>query len=55
MDKKIEAIKKLIINKVYVTNKDEQIGHHSDDNHWIFDFRRVLMQAEVMDTVGEIF
>ena len=51
----IEKIKNLIVKKAHILNKDEQIGIYSEESHWIFDFRRVLMKADVLDTIGEIF
>lgn len=48
-------IKNIIKDKVYVSNKDEQIGLHSNEDAWIFDFRRILMQAEILEDIAELF
>ncbi|MFA6414690.1 MAG: PQQ-binding-like beta-propeller repeat protein [Candidatus Paceibacterota bacterium] len=52
METKRENLKRLIEREVFVTKEQEAIAGGSN---WIFDFRRVLLRAEVLDWIGELF
>lgn len=49
-------LKKIIEKEVFVTKEKERIaGPGGIDSNWLFDFRRVLLQADVLDLIGELF
>lgn len=54
MSKKAE-LQKLIAAKVYIENKDEQIGFHEDPEAWIFDFRKIIMNGHASDVITDLF
>lgn len=57
MNKK-EKLKKIIEEKVYITADKEKISDGNGgyrENGFLFDFRRVLMKAETLNLVSEIF
>ena len=54
----IKKLKKLIESEVFVKAKDEKISDGKGsvkESGWLFDFRRVLMKADVANCVSEIF
>ena len=60
MTEKLEAeklkIKEIIEKEVFVTKDKERIvDQNGVDNSWLFDFRRVFLRADILDTVSELF
>jgi outer membrane protein assembly factor BamB len=51
----IETLKKIIAEKVFVLNKDEQIGGLTEPDAWLFDFRRILMNGRAANLISDIF
>lgn len=57
MDSEKKAtLKRLIISDVFIT-KDEQriVSDQGTESNWLFDFRRIVMRAEVLDLIGDLF
>jgi outer membrane protein assembly factor BamB len=51
-----DALKKKIETEVFVTKEKERIVHPGGkDVAWLFDFRRVVLQPDTLDTISEIF
>jgi outer membrane protein assembly factor BamB/orotate phosphoribosyltransferase len=50
-----QKLKHLIIEKVFIKNSIEQIGRHNDQNAWIFDFRKLLMNGMAANLISDIF
>ena len=49
-------LKKIIEEEVFITKDKERIaGPGGVESNWLFDFRRVLLRADVLDSVGELF
>ncbi len=49
-------IKEVIEKEVFITKDKEKIAHwDGTETKWLFDFRRVIMNADVLDDLGEIF
>jgi outer membrane protein assembly factor BamB/adenine/guanine phosphoribosyltransferase-like PRPP-binding protein len=58
MQENKEKLKKIIEEEVFIRASEGKISNRRGGFHetgWIFDFRRVLMQAEVLSIVSEIF
>lgn len=52
---KIEILKKVIIDKVFIKNGLEQIEVDENPNAWIMDFRRITMNGAYADLISDIF
>lgn len=50
-----EELKKLIVERCLVLNKDEQIDTFTDPDAWLFDFRRILLNGASSDLIAEYF
>lgn len=50
-----ESLKKIIAEKVFVLNRDEQIENQANPDAWLFDFRRILMNGKVAHLISDIF
>ena len=49
-------LREVIEQEVFVTkNKERSVNPNGADASWLFDFRRVLLRAEVLDCIGELF
>lgn len=49
-------IRKVIEKKVFVTKDKEKIFHkNGTETKWLFDFRRVLLKSEVLNSIAEAF
>lgn len=55
MNAKIAELKKIISEKVFIKNTEEQIDTITDPEAWLFDFRRVLMNGPVANLIADIF
>lgn len=56
MRKKIDLLQAIIENEVFVTKDKEKIIHYDGtESSWLFDFRRVLLRADVLNNIGEVF
>jgi hypothetical protein len=56
MDSRLkDELKKIIEEKVYLTNFSGQLVFMSDPKAWIFDFRKILLNGEMAHRVSEIF
>ena len=54
MSKKAE-LKRLIEDKVFIRNKDQQVSTHESPDAWIFDFRKLLMNGKASDLITDLF
>lgn len=48
-------LKSAIEKQVFITGAQQRISMSEDLSKWIFDFRRILMNGEIADLIGEIF
>lgn len=56
MNRNLHELKKLIETEVFVTKNTETIVHPDGrEDAWLFDFRRVLFKAGVLEDLGEFF
>lgn len=52
----MDSLKKIITEKVFITKDDESIiSVNGNPSAWLFDFRRVLLSADMLDLVCNIF
>lgn len=52
----MEKLKELIAREVFITKDRERIANpDGTESAWLFDFRRVLLQGDTLDLVGELF
>lgn len=54
-DKLKQNLAKLIIERVFTTNKEQQIENNEDPEAWLFDFRAILMKGDAANTIAELF
>ncbi len=55
-DNKIQALRVVIERQVFITkDKEHMVQNDGSPTAWLFDFRRVLMNTDVLDNVGELF
>ena len=53
---KIKRLKEVLEKEVFITNDKERIYLAGGGRgYWLFDLRRVLLRAEILDDIGEIF
>lgn len=56
MDSLQLKLKEVIEKEVFLTKKEEKsVDQNGIETDWIFDFRKVLLSAEVLNTVSELF
>jgi orotate phosphoribosyltransferase len=55
MNGKREELRKIIRDKVFVLDRDEQFLDFPDPTAWLFDFRKVLMNGRVANLISDIF
>jgi len=52
----LKKVKKTIETEVFVPSKEEKItSWRGKESNWIFDFRRVILKAEILNSITEIF
>src|SRR3989344_6471814 len=56
MEPQLRTLKDVIKRDVFITKDEEIIAEKSGaESAWLFDFRRVLLRAEILDLIGELF
>ena len=48
-------LQKLIEQEIYETEDPEKTIPSGTGNGWLFDFKRIILRAESLDLVGELF
>lgn len=52
---KIEELKKIIETKAFVKNAEISIDTQTDPNAWLFDFRKIILNAKNLEFIADIF
>ncbi|MEK7560756.1 MAG: PQQ-binding-like beta-propeller repeat protein [Patescibacteria group bacterium] len=56
MNIRLDHLKDVIAREVFVTSATERIVEPAgEESAWIFDFRRVLLKSDILDTIAELF
>ena len=56
MDIRLQVLKEIIAREVFITSETERIVEPTgEESKWIFDFRRILLKNNVLNTITELF
>ncbi len=56
LENKIKILKEVTEKEVFITkDKERIISKRGTDSKWLFDFRRVFLNGEMLDNLGEVF